>query len=89
MGELLSSGCAHPIHIRMRVARRDNYTCQVCWKHLNDDDVEFDHSIPVARSGSSDEHNVRLTCFACNRKKSSRVHFRLVNAVGQSIERRL
>ena len=52
---------------KIRVARRDNYTCQKCGKHLKDDELEFDHIIPVSRGGSSDEHNIRLTCFDCNR----------------------
>lgn len=53
--------------------RRDNYTCQECGKHLKDDEVEFDHIIPVSRGGSSDEHNVSLTCYNCNRDKLARV----------------
>ncbi len=56
--------------IKMRVVRRDNYTCQICGKHLLDDEVEFDHIIPLSKGGSSDEHNIRLTCFECNRNKS-------------------
>jgi hypothetical protein len=58
---------------KMRVVRRDNYTCQHCGKHLRDDEVEFDHEIPVSRGGSSEEHNIRLTCFHCNRDKSDDV----------------
>jgi len=55
---------------KMRVVRRDNHTCQHCGKHLKDDEVEFDHIIPIAKGGSSEEHNIRLTCFGCNRDKS-------------------
>jgi len=55
---------------KMRVVRRDNYTCQHCGKHLRDDEVEFDHIIPISKGGSSEEHNIRLTCFDCNRDKS-------------------
>lgn len=62
-----------PFKIKMRVVRRDNYTCQHCGKHLKDDDVEFDHIIPVTKGGSSEEQNVRLTCFECNRDKSDKV----------------
>ncbi len=40
-----------PFKARMRVARRDNYTCQVCGIHLSEDDMEFDHIIPVAKAG--------------------------------------
>jgi hypothetical protein len=59
--------------IKMRVVRRDNYTCQNCSKHLLDNEVEFDHIIPVSRGGSSEEHNIRLTCFDCNREKTNKV----------------
>jgi hypothetical protein len=59
-----------PFVVKMRVVRRDNHTCQHCSKHLRDDEVEFDHAIPIAKGGSSEEHNIRLTCFDCNRDKS-------------------
>ena len=54
----------------MRIVRRDDYRCQHCKKKLRDDEVEFDHIIPVSKGGSSEEHNLRLTCFECNRDKS-------------------
>jgi len=59
-----------PNGILMRVARRDNYTCQICGTHLRDHEIEFDHIIPIARGGSSEEHNLRVACLGCNRKKS-------------------
>ena len=62
-----------PFTTKMRVVRRDNYTCQECGVHLRDDEVEFDHIIPASKGGSSEEHNLRLTCFDCNREKSNRV----------------
>lgn len=57
---------------KIRVVRRDNHTCQGCGKHLLDDEVEFDHIIPQSNGGSSEEHNIRLTCFKCNRDKSDK-----------------
>jgi hypothetical protein len=62
-----------PFKVKVRVVRRDNYTCQLCGKHLLDNEVEFDHIIPISEGGSSEEHNIRLTCFNCNRDKSDRV----------------
>ncbi|WP_139112522.1 HNH endonuclease [Hoeflea olei] len=59
-----------PFKVKIRVVRRDNYTCQHCSTHLKDDEVEFDHIIPISRGGSSEEQNIRLTCFDCNRDKS-------------------
>lgn len=58
---------------KMRVVRRDNYTCQECKRHLKDDEVEFDHIIPVSKGGSSEEQNLRLTCYDCNRDKTDKV----------------
>ncbi len=62
-----------PFQTKARVVRRDNYTCQECGKHLRDNEVEFDHIIPLSKGGSSEEHNIRLTCFECNRSKSDSV----------------
>jgi hypothetical protein len=62
-----------PFQMKMRIVRRDNYTCQHCAKHLLDDEVEFDHVIPISKGGSSDEHNIRLTCHDCNADKSDKV----------------
>jgi len=61
-----------PPHVLMRVARRDNYTCQECGKQLRDHEIEFDHMIPSAKGGSSEESNLRVTCFDCNRKKGKK-----------------
>jgi 5-methylcytosine-specific restriction endonuclease McrA len=63
-----------PTPVKMRVARRDNYTCQEsgCGKVLPDFEIEFDHIIPVAKGGSSEEHNLRVMCFEHNRSKGAR-----------------
>ena len=57
----------------IRVARRDNNTCQVCGKILLDREIEIDHIIPYSRGGSSDENNLRVTCIECNRKKGKKI----------------
>jgi hypothetical protein len=62
-----------PFQVKMRVVRRDNYTCQHCKKKLDDTEVEFDHIIPISKGGSSEENNIRLTCFQCNRDKSDKL----------------
>ena len=58
---------------KIRVARRDNYTCQECGKHLLETDLEFDHIIPHSLGGTSDERNIRLLCFECNRTKGNKM----------------
>ncbi len=64
-----------PAAVKMRVARRDNYMCQEpgCNKALKDYEIEFDHIIPVSKGGSSEEHNIRVTCLEHNRRKGNRV----------------
>jgi hypothetical protein len=64
-----------PAAVKMRVARRDNYMCQEpgCGEVLKDYEIEFDHIIPVSRGGSSEEHNIRVTCLKHNRRKGNRV----------------
>ncbi len=57
----------------IRVARRDNNTCQVCGKILLDREIEVDHIMPYSRGGTSDENNLRVTCFECNRKKGKKI----------------
>lgn len=71
--ELRRRGRYIPFAVKMRVVRRDNHTCQECRRHLRDDEVEFDHIIPHSKGGSSEEHNIRLTCYDCNREKRDSV----------------
>lgn len=59
-----------PRHIMLKVVRRDNNQCQKCGRLLKDGEIEFDHIIPMSKGGCSEEHNLRLTCFDCNRDKS-------------------
>ena len=59
----------------IRVARRDNNTCQICGKILLDREIEIDHIIPFSKGGHSDESNLRVTCFDCNRNKSNKLDF--------------
>jgi len=62
-----------PRVVMLRVVRRDNYTCQICGKHLLDNEIEFDHKIPLSKGGSTEESNIRVTCLDCNREKSSKI----------------
>lgn len=57
----------------IRVARRDNNTCQICGKILLDREIEIDHIIPYSRGGTSDESNLRVTCLECNRRKGKKI----------------
>lgn len=64
-----------PRDVMIRVARRDNSTCQNCGKHLLDYELNFDHIIPFSKGGPSTEANLRLTCLDCNLKKGNKTNF--------------
>ena len=64
-----NGGPSVPPAMAIRVARRDNYTCQLCGTPLLDRDIEFDHVIPIGRGGATKESNLRVTCRKCNRAK--------------------
>jgi 5-methylcytosine-specific restriction endonuclease McrA len=73
--ELRQSSRYIPRDVMIRVVRRDNSTCQICGLNLLDNEIEFDHTIPISRGGRSDETNLRVACEECNRKKSKNVDF--------------
>ena len=54
----------------LKVVRRDNHVCQVCFKYVPDNEVEFDHIIPYSKGGPTTVDNIRLLCRSCNREKS-------------------
>jgi hypothetical protein len=60
-----------PREVMLRVARRDNSTCQICGRHLLDNEIQFDHKIPVSKGGPSTESNIQVTCLDCNLNKSN------------------
>jgi|WetSurMetagenome_2_1015567.scaffolds.fasta_scaffold130449_1 hypothetical protein len=59
-----------PESIRFIVWRRDEGKCVRCGSQNN---LEFDHIIPVSKGGSNTERNVQLLCETCNREKSNRI----------------
>jgi hypothetical protein len=64
-----------PRDIMLKVARRDDYHCQICNEHVRDNEIEFDHIIPYSKGGPSEVHNLRLLCRKCNREKNNNVVF--------------
>lgn len=70
--ELRNIGRSIPRTVQFRVLKRDNQICTECGKPVLDQDVEFDHIIPWSKGGASEEHNVKLLCRSCNRKKGSK-----------------
>ena len=59
-----------PRRVMLQVVRRDGQICQNCRINVPDDEIEFDHIIPVAKGGPTNVDNLRVLCRDCNRKKS-------------------
>lgn len=53
--------------VRRFVWTRDNGRCVACGA---EDDLQFDHVIPVARGGGNAAANIQILCGSCNRQKS-------------------
>ncbi|MCG7927618.1 MAG: HNH endonuclease [Candidatus Thiodiazotropha taylori] len=59
-----------PRQIMLQVVRRDGQICQKCRINVPDNEIEFDHIIPVSKGGPTTAGNLRVLCRECNRKKS-------------------
>ena len=62
-----------PRKMMLRVVRRDNNTCQICGKHLLDNELEFHHKISFDKKGPTNESNIELACFTCNRAQGNKL----------------
>ena len=60
-----------PPEVRSFVWERDGGRCVTCGA---EDDLQFDHVIPVARGGGNAIENLQVLCGPCNRQKSDRLH---------------
>lgn len=56
-----------PQKIKDLVWQRDKGRCVICG---NNENIEFDHIIPVSKGGSNTYKNVQILCEKCNRTKS-------------------
>jgi 5-methylcytosine-specific restriction endonuclease McrA len=59
-----------PRDVQMFVWQRDYGRCVQCGSNEN---LEYDHIIPVSRGGSSTARNVQLLCQRCNRRKGAKI----------------
>jgi len=53
--------------VKNLVWNRDGGRCVICGSNEN---LEFDHIIPIAKGDSNTYRNIQLLCETCNRKKS-------------------
>ena len=60
--------------LRKKIMKRDNYTCQICGKHMPDEvGLQIDHIVPVSKGGKSVESNLQVLCSKCNGYKSNKM----------------
>ncbi len=59
-----------PDDVRALVWSRDGGRCVRCGA---EDDLQFDHVIPVAKGGGNAHGNIQILCGGCNRLKSDRI----------------
>jgi hypothetical protein len=57
-----------PNEITMLVWQRDHGRCVECGSN---EELEYDHIIPLAMGGSNTERNLQLLCAPCNRRKGA------------------
>ena len=57
-----------PIDIKAGI--RDEGKCTQCGSNEN---LEFDHIIPVSKGGANTYRNIQLLCEVCNREKSDNI----------------
>lgn len=50
--------------LRLRVLKRDNYTCQIC--HRNDVKLQVHHIVPGSKGGLDGLQNLRAICSNCH-----------------------
>ena len=71
-GDYVSDAKRKPIpkDVMDRVWNRDNGKCIQCGSNEN---LEFDHIIPVSKGGANTYRNIQLLCEECNRSKSDEI----------------
>lgn len=59
--------------LRDQIAKRDNYTCQICGKYMPDGvGLHIDHILPISKGGKSVPSNLQVLCSKCYGKKSDK-----------------
>ena len=59
--------------IRLRILKRDNYTCKLCPFRGNTITLTVDHIIPKSKGGALfDGNNLRTLCYPCHKKETKK-----------------
>lgn len=57
---------------RVRILKRDKFTCQYCGAQPGMADLTIDHVMPVSRGGKTVWENCVASCYDCNARKADR-----------------
>lgn len=57
---------------RVRILKRDKFTCQYCGAQPGMADLTMDHVLPASRGGKTDWENCVASCYDCNARKADR-----------------
>jgi len=69
-----SSDITHVTIARRRIIiERDKQICYLCRAFVEYKLIELDHLIPASRYGTSEPHNLSVSCRKCNRGRSNRI----------------
>lgn len=58
--------------LRDQILARDLYTCQVCGKVADADQLDVDHIVNIAQGGSDDKSNLQTLCKPCHKIKTQK-----------------
>lgn len=60
--------------LRFKILKRDGYRCQICGAPASEKGIrlEVDHKIAISQGGKTEEANLWVLCFDCNRGKQAR-----------------
>jgi 5-methylcytosine-specific restriction endonuclease McrA len=61
---------AIPTDVKQLVCHRDRGSCRMCGSN---NELQFDHIIPISAGGSSTETNLQILCGPCNRRKGAAI----------------
>lgn len=56
--------------VKLRVMKRDRFTCTYCGASGTENELQVDHIIPSSKGGSNHISNLTTACVSCNQKKS-------------------
>lgn len=64
---------ALPEKLRLEIAERDGWICQLCGEPVEKGDLEIDHITPVAFGGTDSPTNLQASHRECNREKGASI----------------